>query len=222
MAGGDHRYASKGAAAGAARAGKRPRLERAGTACQAGRLRRRRGHRAPLHPLHVRDHRQAQGRGQRPRRARRGTTLVDEGHLRRRSGRRLLGRLGHGLGGRPLLHRLRSPAGRRDHGRVRGQAGGHAGRRRVLARRRGIRRQGAVHGADGHPCHSPRGSRRRAPEEVRHEFPRRLSTWPENVSIPTRISGRATSSACPWWITGGRPRPAGRSAPTAEGSRSCP
>ena len=53
-----------------------------------------------------------------------------------RAGRCVLGRLGHGLGGRPLLHRLRAAAGRRHHGDLRGQAGGHAGRRCVLARRR--------------------------------------------------------------------------------------
>ncbi|WHF23805.1 hypothetical protein QJS66_05960 [Kocuria rhizophila] len=37
----------------------------------------------PLHPLHVPDHRKAQGRGPRQRRPRRGAELVHGQHLRR-------------------------------------------------------------------------------------------------------------------------------------------
>ena len=61
-----------------------------------------RGHRSPLHPLHLRHHRQTQRRGARQRRPRRRLGLVDEVPLRRRSRGGLLGGVGHGLGGRPL------------------------------------------------------------------------------------------------------------------------
>ena len=51
--------------------------------------------------------------------------LVDAQHLRHAPGRGVLGRLGHRLGRRPLLHRLRAAAGRLHHDPLRGQAGRH-------------------------------------------------------------------------------------------------
>ena len=95
-------------------------------AAEPGGLRAGRGHRPALHPLHVRHHRQAEGRRPRQRRPRGRAALVDAERLRRRPGRGVLGRLRRRLGRRPLLHRLRAAAGRLHHGPVRGQAGGHA------------------------------------------------------------------------------------------------
>ena len=63
-------------------------------------------------------------------------------------GRRVLGRLGCRLGGRAQLHRLRAAAARLHQRDVRGQAGRHAGCRRVLAGVRAARGEGAVHRAD--------------------------------------------------------------------------
>ena len=70
-----------------------------------GRLRRGQGHRPALHPLHVRHHRRAQGRGARQRRAHGGAQVDHEEPLRHRAGRGLLGGLRRRLGGGPLLHR---------------------------------------------------------------------------------------------------------------------
>ena len=53
-----------------------------------------------------------------------------------------------GLGGRPFLHRLCAAAAWRNRDPVRGQAGGHAGPRRLLAGDRRAQGEGAVHGAD--------------------------------------------------------------------------
>ena len=80
--------------------------------------------------------------------------LVDEGSLRRRPWRRLLGRLGHGLGGRPLLYRLWAAAGRGAttvvyEGKPVGTPDAGAFWRVV----EGASCQGAVHGPDGDPCH---------------------------------------------------------------------
>ncbi len=87
--------------------------------------------------------------------------------LRHRTRRRLLGRFGCRLGGRPLLHRLRPAAGRRDDDALRGQAGRHAGCGSVLAGGSRARRQGTVHRADGHPRDQEGGPRRHAPRQAR-------------------------------------------------------
>ena len=93
----------------------------------------RAGDRPALHPLHVRHHGQAEGRRARQRRAR-GRACLEHGcHLRHRPGRRVVGRVRRRLGRRSLLHRLRPAVHRRDLGAVRGQAGGHPRRRRLLA-----------------------------------------------------------------------------------------
>ena len=86
----------------------------------------------------------------------------DEEHLRRRAGRGVLGRVGRRLGRRALLHRLRAAAPRLHDRAVRGQAGRHARRRRVLAGDLAARRERAVHRADRVPRDQARGSRRRA------------------------------------------------------------
>ena len=105
------------------------------------RVRHGRRDRPALHPLHVRHDGEAQGHLPRQRRLRRRAALVDGQHLRRRAGRDDVHRERRRLGRRPLLHRLRAAADRGDDGALRGQAGRHPGRRRVLARHRGVRRR---------------------------------------------------------------------------------
>ena len=101
----------------------------------AGRARDRRGDRPALHPLHLRHHGEAQGRGARQRRLRGGDGLDDAQRLRRRTGRDDLHRVRRRLGRRALLHRVRAADRRRDDDHLRGQARRHAGRRAVLAGR---------------------------------------------------------------------------------------
>ena len=91
------------------------------------------GDRSALHPLHLRHDRRSQGRGARQWRASGGAEMVDVQSLRRQARRGLVVRLRHRLGGRPQLHRLRAAVSRRDLDHVRGQAGRHARRRRLLA-----------------------------------------------------------------------------------------
>ncbi len=98
-----------------------------------GRLRVGKGHRPALHPLHIRHHGPAQGRGARQRRAHGGARLDHEEPLRHRPRRGLLGRLRRGLGRGPLLHLLRAAAARLHLDPVRGQARRHARPRRLLA-----------------------------------------------------------------------------------------
>ncbi len=123
------------APAGDGRAGPGPRhrLERRGGRRRPGRLRAGRRHRSALHPLHLRHHRPAQGRGARQWRPRGGAGVDDEELLQRRARRGVLGGLRCRLGGRPLLHRLRATAARLHHDPLRGQARRHSRRRRLLA-----------------------------------------------------------------------------------------
>ena len=125
-------------------------------------LRAGRGDRSALHPLHVRHDGDAEGHRARQRRPRRRAGVVDGRRLRRAARRGLLGGVGHRLGRRPLLHRLRAAAARLHDGPVRGQAGRHAGRRRLLAGLRRARGERAVHGADGDPGDQARGPARRS------------------------------------------------------------
>ena len=85
------------------------------------------------------------------------------------AGRGLLDRVRRRLGRRPLLHRLRAAARRRDDGALRGQAGRHAGRRRVLAGGRRAPGQGRC--SPRRPRSGP--SARRTP---------RRSCWPTTTS----------------------------------------
>ena len=103
--------------------------------CRARRVRSGEGDRSALHPVHLGHHRPAQGNRARQRRACRGAALVDEGAVRHIGRRRVLGGVGHRMGGWTLVHRLRAVAGRRHFRAVRREAGRHAGRRRLLAGR---------------------------------------------------------------------------------------
>ena len=78
------------------------------------------------------------------------------------SGRGLLGRLRRRLGGRPFLHRLRAAVPRLHLDPLRGQAGRHARRRRLLARHRRAQMRRHVHRADRLPRHQEGGPARQA------------------------------------------------------------
>ena len=79
--------------------------------------------------------------------------------LRHGRGRDLLGRVRHRLGGRPLVHRLRAVAARVHHHPLRGQAGGDAGPRRLLARGLPARGERALHRAHRVSRHQERKTR---------------------------------------------------------------
>ena len=99
-----------------------------------------------------------------------------EEHLQCRQGRCLLGGLGCGLGGRPLLHRLRPAAARLHHDSVRRQAGRNTGRGCVLAGDRPAQRTHAVHRPDGLQGHQARRSQGRDGKTARSvEFLRPVS-----------------------------------------------
>ncbi len=108
-------------------------------------------HRSALHPLHVGHDRTAERRGARQWRPHGRAEMVDAESLRRRARRGVLGGVRHRLGGRPQLHRLRAAVPRLHHDPLRGQAGRHAGCRRVLARDLRARLRRHVHRADGVP-----------------------------------------------------------------------
>ena len=127
----------------------------------------------------------------------------------------------HRLDRRPRLHRLRTAAARRDDDSLRGKAGRHARRRRVLAGVRAARRQRAVHGADGVSGDQARGSRR-----TFHAGARSVALPPAVPRGRTLRSRHACSGPASGWafrssITGGRPSWAGRRLPTAPASASC-
>ena len=92
----------------------RPRLRGAARAAhgRAGAVRMARIERAVVHPLHVRHHRQAEGRAARHRRLRGRAGVVDAPHLLRRARRDDVHHQRHRLGRRPLVHRLRPAAQR--------------------------------------------------------------------------------------------------------------
>ena len=89
-----------------------------------------------------------------------------------------LGRFGCRLGGRPLLHRVRAAAARRDDRALRGQARRDARPGSLLARRRRLRGEGTLHRTDRDTRHQEGGSRRHVPGQVR----------PVRTSIP--VPGR--------------------------------
>jgi hypothetical protein len=182
---------------GRARRGPRPRLGAGRRVRQgagpAGRLRSRGRDRSALCALHLGHDRQAQGRGARYGRLHGRAGLVDARALRHEAGRGLLVRLGCRLGGGPFLHRLR-PADRRMHvDPLRGQAGGHAGRGRLLARDRGARRDDAVHGADRLARHQEGRPERRAPEATTISRRSARSSSPASAPTPPRCNGRRIS-----------------------------
>ena len=112
-------------------------------------------------------------------------------------------------------------AGRRHDRPLRRQARGHARRRGVLAGDRGPQGQRAVHRAHrpaGHPEGRPRG--RSCSKST--TFPACAPCLPPaNGWTPTPSTGPRGSWASRWWTTGGRPRPAGPSAPTRAGWTAC-
>ena len=135
-------------------------------------------HRSALHPLHLGHDRHPEGRRARQRRPHGRAAMVDAESLRRQSRRDLVVRLRHRLGGRPQLHRLCAAAARRDLDPLRGQAGRHARRRRLLARHLRARRGRVLHRADRVPRHQEGRPRGQAFLEIRsveipHAVPRR-------------------------------------------------
>ena len=108
--------------------------------------------------------------------------------LRHRARRGLLGRLRRRLGGRPLLHLLRAAAARLHDDPLRGQAGRHARRRRVLARDRRARGGGHVHRAHRLPRHQEGGPQGRAhrplrPARLPHAVPGRRARRPRDHQV---------------------------------------
>ena len=183
-------------ARGRARSAARPRVARRARGRRAGRLRPARGDGPAVHHLHVRDDRPAEGDRPRQRRPRGRARVVDEERLRHRPGRGVLGGVGHRLDRRALVHRLRAAAARLHDRPLRGQAGRHARRGRVLARLRRARRQHALHRADGVPRDPPAGPGRRAHRPLRPlEAPRAL---PRGRALRPRdaAAGPRRSSAC--------------------------
>ena len=117
------------------------------------RMRAGRRHRSALHPLHLRHHRHPERRGARQWRPHGRAQMVDAKSLRRQAGRGLVVAppTSAGWSATPTSSMRRCSTAHLDH--VRGQAGRHARRRRLLARLRRPRRGGAVHRADRVPRH---------------------------------------------------------------------
>ena len=137
-------------------------------------------------------------------------------------GETYLVRLRHRLGGRPFLHRLRAASARLRDRPLRGQADRDARRRGVLAGDRGI--QGRAPSSPRRRLSARCARRTRRPRCSRtydialdaHAVPRRRA---RRSRTPSR--GPKRFSACRWSITGGRPRPAGRSPPIRSASAFC-
>ena len=165
--------------------------------------------------------RAAEGRGARQRRTRGRAQLDDEERLRRRAGRGLLGGLGHRLGGRPLVHRLRAAPPRLHDGALRRQAGRHARRRRLLARHLGAqarsrsspRRPPSAPSKEGGPG---RQAHRRYDLSLPHALPRRRA----RRSRHRALGGSEARGAGDRPLVADRDR-LGRSPPTASASGNC-
>ena len=177
---------------GAADAGPRPRLAQGvgerGQLRQDQRVRAGRRHRPALHSLHVGHDGNPERRGARQWRPHGRAQMVDAESLRRLSGRGVVVGLRHRLGGRPLLHRLCAAVPRLHLDPLRGQAGRHARRRRLLARDRAARRGGAVHRAHRLPRHQEGRPEGRVHQEIRpveipHAVPRRRARRPADHPV---------------------------------------
>ena len=94
---------------------------------------------------------------------------------------------------------------------VRGQAGRHAGCRRVLAGLRAARGEGAVHRAHRDARDQAAGPRGQAAARTTICRSWRRCSSPASAAIRRPRSGPPSCSASRWSITGGRPRPVGRS-----------
>ena len=141
--------------------------------------------RAFLHPLHLRHHRQAQGRAARHRRLCRGAGRVDEAHLHRLRGRDHVLHLGHRLGGRAQLHHLRPADRRHGDGHVRRHAD-PSRRRHLVADRREVQGQRDVLGADRDARAEEAGSGLPAqvrPVEPQAPVPRRRAARPADPRV---------------------------------------
>ena len=80
--------------------------------------------------------------------------------------------------------------------RLRGQAGRHAGCRRVLAGDRRAQGGDAVHRADRVPRHQARRSRGQASTQIRSQGASRPCSWPASAPTPTRSPGPSACSRC--------------------------
>ena len=174
----------------------RPRLARGGRPRHVRRVRARRRHRPPLHPLHLGHHRPAQGRGPRLRRATpsrssgawRASTASGPARCTGRP-RTSAGWSGTPTSSTPRSSRAAPPSSTRASRWARPTPG----------------RSGACAPSTG----SMRSSRRRPRSAPSRRRTRRGPTsaaticrasarcsWPESGAIPTRCSGPATASAC--------------------------
>ncbi len=193
-------------------------VSHANAAGKIRRLRRDEGDRSALPALHVGHDRRAERRGARHRRLSGRARLVDDQPLRHQARRDLVDGLRHRLGGRPFLHRLRAAAAWLHFRALRGQAGRHARRRRVLARDLRIQGRRLLHRADRAARRAQGRPGSGAAEGLRslrlpHAVPRRRARRPRDGDVGGADPRRARSS-----ITGGRPKPAGRSRPIPSAS----
>ena len=145
-------------------------------------------------------------------------------------GEMLVGGLRHRLGGRPQLHRLRAAAARLHHDPLRGQAGRHARRRRVLARHRRARLRRHVHRADRVPRHQEGGPAGQAVRAIRSvEIPHAVPGRRARRSRHHRVGGEPAEEAGDRSLVAdrdrlgdrrqsGRPRPASGQARLADGA----
>ncbi len=185
---------------GAVDARPRPRLAQnlgaRGQLRQDLRMRARARHRSALHSLHLGHDRNPERRGARQWRPHGRAQMVDAESLRRLTGRSVVVGLRRRLGGRPFLHRLCAAVSRLHLDPVRGQARGHARRRRVLARLRRPRRGGAVHGTHRVPRHPQGRPGRQAAQEIRSvEIPHAVSRRRARRSADHPMGGRGAQSA---------------------------
>ena len=171
-------------------------LPRSRSRRRAARLRAGRGDRSAVYPLHLRHDRAAEGHPARQRRPRGRAVELHAHDLRPGRRRRVLDRVGCRLGGRPQLHRLCAAAARLHQRDVRGQAGRHAGCRRVLAGLRAARPARAVHRAHRDPRHQAAGPGGQAaaparPVEAGGAVPRRRALRPAHRHLGHRTARQA-------------------------------
>ena len=115
--------------------------------------------------------------------------------LRRQARRDLLDRLRHRLGRRPFLHRLRAAAAWLRERALRGQADRHAGRRRLLARDRGLQGRRVLHRADRLSRRAQGGPGGQAAQELfdrlaAHSVPRRRARRSRHGRLGGEALGR--------------------------------
>ena len=147
-----------------------------------------------VHPVHLRLHRQTQGRGAHHRRLPAAERPDPQVRVRLSGRRHLLVHRRRGLGHRPQLHRLRAAGQRRHHPDVRGRA--HLpGRLPSLAGGGQAQGQHLLHRAHRHPC--PDGPGRRAGDQNRPLQPetaghRGRADQPGSLAVVSQGGGRGT------------------------------